>query len=69
MTRRHPIDIAAHRIDFTIMANHAEGLRQRPSGKCIGGKTLMHQRHSRHSVGVAQIIIIGPSWLDKSKPL
>ena len=45
-TRRHTIDIAAQGIDFAVMRNQTERMRQIPSGKSIGRKPLMHQCQS-----------------------
>ena len=41
LVRLHPIHIAMQRIDFAIMRQRAEGLRQAPGGEGIGGITLM----------------------------
>ena len=40
---RHPVDVAAQRVDLAIMRDHAEGVRQLPRGKSIGGETLVDQ--------------------------
>ena len=42
LARRHPVVVAAQRIDLAVMRDHAVGMRQRPGRECVGGKALMH---------------------------
>ncbi len=44
MTCCHPVDVALHGVDLTIVGDHAERMRQIPSWECVGGKTLVYQR-------------------------
>ena len=60
LARGHPVDIAAQGVDFAVMGHHAEGMRQLPGGKGVGGKTLMHQRQGGGEIGIRQVFVIGP---------
>ena len=42
LARRHPVVVAAQRIDLAVMRDHAVRMRQRPGRECVGGKALMH---------------------------
>ncbi len=53
--RIHPIDVAAYRIDFSVMAEKAERLREAPGGEGIGRKPLMEQRDGGGEIGVLEI--------------
>ena len=55
LARRHPVHIAAQRVDLAIVRDHAIRMRERPSRECIGGEALMHQRNSRLQAWIAQI--------------
>ena len=43
-TRMHPIGVAAHGVDFTVVGYVTVGMGERPRGKRVGRKALMHQR-------------------------
>ena len=53
----HPVDVAAHRVDFAIMGDEAIGMRQLPAWESVGRETLMHQRNGRSGERVLQIQI------------
>ena len=55
--RVHPVDVAAHGVDFAIMGDQAIWVRQPPAGEGIGRKALMHQPHRRYAIGIAQVIV------------
>ena len=55
---RHPVHIAAQRVDFAIVRNHAERMRQIPGGKSIGGETLVYQRQCGNYAFVLQVRVI-----------
>ena len=41
--RRHPIDVAAERIDLAVMADHPKRVCQPPRREGVGGKPLVHE--------------------------
>ena len=54
----HPVDVAAHRIDFAVMGDVAEGLGQPPGGEGVGREAGMHGGESRDQSGVGEILIV-----------
>ena len=55
--RRHPVDVAAHRVDLAVVADEAVRVRQPPGREGVGREALMHQRQRRHGQRVAQIVV------------
>src|SRR4051794_3193057 len=53
----HPVDVAANGVDFSVVAKIAEGVRQLPGRKSIGGKTLVHHAEGAGRVGVEQFVV------------
>ncbi len=58
LPRRHPVDVAAQRIDLAIVRDHPVGMRQRPGRESVGGEALMHQRQRALEIALVQIGII-----------
>ena len=56
--RRHPVDVAAQRVDLAVVAEEAEGLGQAPRGKGVGGKALVHQRQRGLGPFILEVAII-----------
>ena len=59
LPRRHPVVVAAQRIDLAVMRDHAIRMRQRPGRESVGGEALMHQRQRALEIRIVQIGIIG----------
>ena len=55
--RRHPVGVAAHRVDLAVVADEPVRVRQPPGRERVGRKALMHQRQRRHGQRVAQIVV------------
>ena len=55
LTRRHPVHIAAQRVDLAIMRHHPVGMRQRPGRKRVGREALMHECNRRLEPWITQI--------------
>ncbi len=55
--RRHPVDVAAHRVDLAVVADEPVRVREPPGREGVGRKALMHQRQRRHGQRVAQIVV------------
>ena len=47
LARRHPVQIAAQRVDFAVMGDEAIGMRKPPGRERVRRKTLMHERQRR----------------------
>ncbi len=69
LARRHPVVIAAHRVDLAVVADKAVGVRQRPAREGIGGKTLMLQGERRFNARVRQVLVIGAEVLAEHEAL
>src|ERR1043166_4581282 len=55
---RHPVDVAAQRIDLAVMRDHPVGMRQRPGRERVGGEALMHQRQRALEIRFVQVGIV-----------
>ena len=53
-----PVDVAAHRVDLAVVADHAERMRQVPGREGVGRETLMHQRERRLDARVLQVEVV-----------
>ncbi|GBE46416.1 hypothetical protein BMS3Bbin11_01517 [bacterium BMS3Bbin11] len=56
---RHPVDVTAQGIDFTIVRDHAERLCQIPGREGIGREALMHQCQRGLHACVIKVFIKG----------
>ena len=55
---RHPVDVAAQRVDLAVVGDHAVGVRQLPRGEGVGGEALVHQCHRRGEPRVGQVLVV-----------
>ena len=69
LTGRHPVVVAAQRVDFAIVANHPIRMGQGPGRERVGGEPLMHQRHGGDDPLVLQILEIGDHAVGEHQPL
>ena len=69
LARRHPVDVAAQRVDLAVVRDHPVGVRERPSRKGIGGEPLVHERERALEILVAQIGIIGAELVGQEHAL
>jgi hypothetical protein len=44
LTRAHPVDVPAQRVDLAVVGEVAERVRERPGGEGVGAEALMDQR-------------------------
>ena len=58
LPRRHPVDVAAQRVDLAVVRDHAVGMGQLPRGEGVGGKALVHQRHRGGQTRVGQVLVV-----------
>ena len=58
LTCGHPVDVAAQRVDFAVVGDHAVGVRQRPCREGVGRKALMHQRECADEIVLVQVGIV-----------
>ena len=64
--RVHPVQIAAQSIDFAVMANHPEGVGERPSRERIGREPLMHQGNRGLDPFVGKVGIEWPNLIGQN---
>ena len=55
LARRHPVDVAAQRVDLAVMRDHAIGMGELPGREGVGREALMHQRDGGLDALVAQV--------------
>ena len=52
-----PVEVAAQRVDFAVVRDEAERMRQVPRRERVGGKALVHHRQRRHHRLVGEVEI------------
>ncbi len=55
--RRHPVDVAADRVDFAVVGEKAVGMRQAPRREGVGREALMDERQRRDRERIAQVFV------------
>ena len=58
LPRRHPVQIAAQRVDLAVMGDHAVGVSELPRREGVGGEALMHERERRGEARVMQVGVV-----------
>ena len=58
LPRRHPVDVAAQRVDLAVVRHHAIRMRQRPARERVGGEALVHQAERGLEVLLVQVGIV-----------
>ena len=69
LPRRHPVVVAAQRVDLAVMRDVAVRMRQRPGRESIGRETLVHQRERALEVRIVQIRIVGAELVGQEHAL
>ena len=55
LARVHPVDIAAQRVDFAVVAQEAVGMGAVPARESVGGETLMDHRQRAGQGRIEQV--------------
>ncbi len=66
---RHPVDVAAQRVDLAVMRHHPVGVGEAPGREGVGGETLVHQRQRALEALVLQVLEIGPELVHQHHAL
>ena len=66
---RHPVVVAAQRVDLAVVRDHAVGMRQRPGRERVGGKALMDERQRAFEIRVVQVRVIGAELVGEKHAL
>ena len=69
LARRHPVVVAAQRVDLAVVRDHPVGMRQRPGRERIGREALVHQRERALEVRIVQVGIIGAELVGQEHAL
>ena len=69
LARRHPVDVAAQRVDLAVVRHHPVGMGQPPRRERVGGEALMHQRQRRFEALVGQVAVVGPQLVGQEHAL
>ena len=59
LARRHPVDVAAHGVDFAVVADEAVGVRQPPGREGVGRKALVDERERGLEIRIVQVGVVG----------
>ena len=55
LARRHPVVVAAQRVDLAVVGDHPVGMRQRPGRERVGREALVHQRERALEIRLVQV--------------
>ena len=69
LPRRHPVDVAAQRVDLAVMRDHAVGVRELPGREGVGGEALMHERQRRGEQRIVQVGVVGAELIGQEHAL
>ena len=69
LPRRHPVVVAAQRVDLAVMRDHPVRMRQRPGRERVGGEALVHQSERALEVGIVQIGVVGAELVGEEHAL
>ncbi len=69
LPRRHPVDVAAQRVDLAVVGDHPVGVRKRPGREGVGREALMHQRQRALEILLAQIWVVGAELVGEEHAL
>ena len=69
LPRRHPVVVAAQRVDLAVVRDHAVGMRERPGREGVGREALMHQRERALEIRIVQVGIIGAELVGEEHAL
>ena len=69
LPRRHPVVVAAQRVDLAVVGDHAVGMRERPGRERVGREALVHQRERALEVRIVQVRVIGAELIGEEHAL
>ena len=69
LPRRHPVDVAAQRVDLAVVGDHAVGVRELPRRERVGGEALVHERHRGSQPRVGDVLVVVPHLVGEEHPL
>ncbi len=69
LARRHPVDVAAQRVDFAVMGNHAVWVGELPGREGVGGEALVNERHRTFEARIGEVLVIGADLIGQEHAL
>ena len=69
LPRRHPVDVAAQRVDLAVVGDHAIGMREAPGRERVGREALMHERERGFEARIEQVLVVGTELADEHHAL
>ena len=69
LPRRHPVDVAAQRVDLAVVRDQAVRMRQRPGREGVGREALVHERERALEIRIVQVGIIGAELVGQEHAL
>ena len=69
LARRHPVVVAAQRVDLAVVRDHPVGMRQRPGRERVGREALVHERERAREIRIVQVGIVGAELVGEEHAL
>ena len=69
LSRRHPVDVAAQRIDLAVVRDHPIGMREPPGRERVGREALMDERQRGLVARVQKVAVVGRELADQHHAL
>jgi len=69
LTRRHPVDVAAHGVDLAVVADHPVGVGEAPRREGVGREALVDERERGLDPRVGEVLVIGGELEGEEHPL
>ena len=66
---RHPVVVAAHRVDLAIMRDHAIGMRQLPRREGVGREALVDEDKRRLEARIREVLVVGADLIGQEHAL
>ena len=69
LARRHPVVVAAQRVDLAIVRDHPVRMRQRPGRERVGREPLVHQRERALEIRLMEVAVVGAELIGQEHAL
>ncbi len=69
LPRRHPVVVAAQRVDLAVVRDHPVRMRQRPGRERVGREPLVHQRQRAFEIRLVQVAVVGAELVGEEHAL
>ncbi len=69
LARRHPVDVAAQRVDLAVVGDHAVGMGEPPGREGVGGEALVDERQRGFEPRILQVLVVARQLMDQHHAL